>query len=75
MLSLCEQVTISDIVTIYSLSPREVCLEEKTKQTKNNTEMRKSNQPCLKMHSEHIPCLMSLMEIVLIQQITQQCSQ
>jgi len=37
--------------------------------------MRKSNQPCLKMHGEHVPGLMSFMEIVLIQQIAQQCSQ
>lgn len=71
MLSLCEQDTINDTVTNYSL--REICLEKKKK--KNNTEMRKSNQPCLKTHREHVPCLMSLMEIVLIQQITQQCSQ
>lgn len=38
-------------------------------------EMRKSNQPCLKMLGEHVPSLLSLMEILLIQQITQQCSQ
>lgn len=65
-----EQNTINNIVTIYCLSLKEICLKKKKKK-----EMRKSNQPCLKMHGEHVPSLLSLMEIVLIQQITQQCSQ